>query len=183
MSQKVSLPADTNQEHMALVLNLAAVFSIGLAACSGTVFQRQLHPQSELELSDGLKVIIWGGKEQYRFCSDLRAQLLEAKGHPTKDSDNLSLPQWSRFVQLTRKSLENPKAAFQVPHLLQLASIDVCCDREVLPHVNRQAEQPLMLAMAVVDYVIRATGMPEEVRKTAENRFVKRISKAVHASE
>ncbi len=170
-------------EHMALVLNLSAVFSIGLAACSGTVFHRQLHPQSELELSDGLKVIIWGGKEQYRFFSDLRTQLLKAKGYPTADSDNLSLPQWSRFVQLTRTSLEHPKAAFQVPHLLQLASIDVCCEREVLPHVKREAEQPLMLAMAVVDYVVRATGMPEEVRKSAEILFVKRISKAVHASE
>lgn len=168
-------------EHIAMVLNLSAVFSIGLAACSGAVFHRLIHPKSEIELSDALKTIIWGGKANYRFFSDLRSQLLEAKGRPNVEPDNLSLPQWPRFVQLTRKTLENPRATFQVPSLLQLASLDVSQGREILPHFDRNAEQGLVLAMVVVDYVVRACGMPEEVRKVVESHFVKRLSKAVHA--
>lgn len=167
-------------EHLAILLNLSAVFSIGLAACTGMVFQRHLHPNSELELSNALKMIIWGGKEQYKFFSDLRAQLLAAKGQPDAGADNLSLPQWDRFVQLSRKMLENPRAAFRVPHLLQLASIDIARNREILPGFDNHLQQSLLLAMAAADYVVRASGMPEEVRRATESIFVKRLSKAAH---
>lgn len=167
-------------EHLAILLNLAAVFSIGLAASTGMVFQRYLQPKSERELSDALKVIIWGGKEQYNFFSSLRGQLLAAKGQGDPGADNLSLPEWNRFVQLSRKLLENPKAAFGVPQLLQLASIDVSKNREFIAELTSDQHQTLMLAMSVVDYVNRASGMPEEARQVCESFFVKRLSKAVH---
>ncbi|EKK02898.1 hypothetical protein RBSH_01591 [Rhodopirellula baltica SH28] len=168
------------QEHNAMVVNLASVFSVGLAACVGKVFQRHLHPSTEKELSDALKTVIWGGKEQYKFFSDLRKQLLEARGQQHVDDNNLSLPQWERFVQLSRKMLENPKAAFQVPQLLQLASIDLNFGREILPCFDNGQQQSLMLAMHVVDYVARSSGLPEEVRKVCESHFVKRLSRSAH---
>ncbi|MFN3194260.1 MAG: hypothetical protein ACE361_27375 [Aureliella sp.] len=167
-------------EHLAMVFNLSSVFSVGLAACAGTVFQRHLHPKSEKELSDALKTVIWGGKEQYKFFSDLRKQLFEARGKKDVDADNLSLPAWERFVQLSRKMLENPKAAFRVPQLLQLASIDLAFDREILPRLGKDQQQSLMLAMSVVDYVARSSGLPEEVRKGCESHLLRRLSASAH---
>ena len=52
-------------EHLALVLEASAVFAIAAAACGGTVFHQYLQPETENQLDEALKSIIWGGRSRY----------------------------------------------------------------------------------------------------------------------
>lgn len=160
-------------EHLALVLDAASVFAIGLSECVGIVFNEYLHPKTSADLDDALKVIIWGGRENYDFISKLRTDLMLAKGFPTEE---LSLPSWEIFIQLARNLLDNPKLAFSVPQLLRMSSVETLQNRPFLGQYSTSDLLLLKFAMLTVSYLCRAAKLPPQVKDVLESKFVRKQS-------
>lgn len=93
------------REHIALLCDAAAIFSLGVADYTGRIFHQHLHPTQKEQLSESLRMLLWGGREQYQLYQKLRQMLLEAKGVPEAEQGILDLPEWNSFVQLMRHAL------------------------------------------------------------------------------
>jgi len=173
----------TKAEHVALVLDAAGVFAIGLAECIGVVFDQYLHPETLAELDDALKVVIWGGRTRYDFMAKLRRDLMERKGVQPGPEGALALPEWSGFMQLVRNMLERPQSAFLVPQLLRRAATEVL---RGTPFLADAAYDDLLLvkhAMLTTEYFCRASKFPADILADLAARFAKRQSQLVHSSD
>lgn len=168
-------------EHVSIALMAVSAFAVGLASCTGLIFQRYLQPNSEKQLSDALKVIIWGGKERYDFLSSLRGELMKAKGINKSEDENLSLPQWEKFVQLVRASLEHPRICFDLPHLLQIAALDIRLDQTFLRVCEKQDLEVIKMGLFTTDYMLSASGLPREFQERVSNLLADRMSALVHS--
>lgn len=148
-------------EHLALLCDAAAIFSIGVAQCCGTLFHQYLHPADKGHLSESLKVLIYGGKDQYELNRILRSKLLAAQGKNTETANDLELPEWNCFLQLTRNILERPADAFKVPWLLRHLAFDLLSSRKPLASAIVDDLLAVKYAMLVVEYICRASGVPK----------------------
>jgi len=162
-------------DHLALMLEAAGVFAIMLATCVGVVFHHHLQPNERGPLDQGLKVLIWGGRDQYGYVSGLRAQLLEAKGLPP-DENGLALPDWKDFLHVVRSGLESPRLMFQVPQVLRAAAVDLVKARSFLVGCGPDETALLKLAMLVANYFVGACRFPADAKARITEVFVKRMS-------
>jgi hypothetical protein len=150
-------------EHLALVVDAAAVFSIGLAECVGRTFQHFLQPSEKSMLGDVLHRFLWGGREGVQFYQTLRQQVLKAAdGGAEAAPGSLELPEWNSFIQLVRSMLEQPPASFEVPWLLRHFAVDTFRARVPLPFATRRELFAVKQAMLVLSYLCRAAGLPRE---------------------
>ena len=168
-------------EHLALILEASAVFAIGAASCGGTIFHQYLQPESERQLDEALKSIIWGGRSRYEFVAKLRGELLTARGvQDDKAGGPLALPRWEEFVQLIRNLLEHPRLGFRVPQVLRSAAIDVLRSRPLLRE-SRDVDLPLLkLAMLTCRYYGRACAFPGDTVTKLSQLFAQLQSEIVH---
>jgi hypothetical protein len=180
-AQTISKELDPRKpEHLALVLDAAGVFAVGLAECVGTIFNQYLHPNTQNQLDDALKLVIWGGRANYEFVSRLRHDLMVARGKPTKPEGALALPSCDEFIQLVRSMLENPKLAFSVPQILRESAINVLYNQSFLGNAVKEELLLIKFAMLATNYFCRAARLPVETRKLLENEFIKRQSSLVY---
>jgi len=150
-------------EHRALFCDASTIFSVGVAECAGQVFHQYLQPSQKEILSESLKLLIWGGYEQYRFYQTLRTRLGDVRGgEEVRAEARLELPEWNQFVQLVRNILERPGAAFDVPWLLRRLALDINRGLEPLKHVRRADLLSVKFAMLIVSYLGKAGGLPRE---------------------
>jgi hypothetical protein len=162
----------SKQAHLAIVCDATATFAVGVAECAATIFHQYLHPTGKEELADALKVLVWGGSEQYHFYQKVRDKLLRSKG-PFEQESDLELPRWPDFLQLLRNVLENPGIAFQVPWLLRSAAIDFIRGTQVLSQASPTDLLLLKFGMLAVDYVCRASYLPADFGKLLQAPFVR----------
>jgi hypothetical protein len=170
-------------EHLALTLDAAGVFAVGLAECVGTVFNQYLQPETINKLDDALKVVIWGGRAQYDFIAKLRHEVALAKGRQPGPEGSLSLPFWDGFLQLVRNMLENPRLSFSLPQLLREAALDVYYDRAFLANTGKQDLLLIKYAMSTCNYFCKAARFPAQTREVLEKKFIRKQSDLVHYSE
>jgi len=161
-------------DHVALVCDAAAIFAVGLAECAGEVFHQYLQPSQKEILSESLKLLVWGGHEQYHFYQSLRKRALEAQSGGRKtEASPLDLPEWDQLIQLVRSLLDRPGAAFDVPWLLRRLAIDTMRRSEPLRYVRRSDLVALKFSMLTVMYLTKASGLPREFSKQLEDVLVK----------
>jgi hypothetical protein len=153
------------REHLALFCDAAAIFAIGVAECGGQVFHQYLQPRDKEALSESLKLLVWGGREQYQFYQTLRKKALELPP--------LDLPEWNEFLQLMRNVLERPAAAFDVPWLLRRLALDTMRGWEPMKYVRKSDVGALRLAMLTFDYLAKATGLPKDGRTQVDDILVR----------
>src|ERR1035441_2250587 len=103
-------------EHITVVANMAALFLVSLAEIVTSVFTGYLQPKMMHELSDALLVILYGGKETYDSLNALR-RLVKVTNESY--AEDLSLPEWDRFVQFVRETLESPIELSRAPLILR----------------------------------------------------------------
>lgn len=173
----------TKAEHLALILDSISVFAIGLAECVGTIFNQYLQPNTQTQLDEALKVVIWGGRAHYQFVAKLRQELMLAKGIEPGPEGALSLPHWESFLQLVRGMLECPQLVFSLPQLLRQVAIDVYNSRDILSNTDHGDLLLIKFAMLTSNYFCRAAKLPAQTRETLEAKFVKRQSEIVHSTE
>jgi hypothetical protein len=170
-SQQISQEIDPNKkEHLALIFDACAIFSIGIAECSGIIFKQYLKPQTKNQLDESLKYLIWGGRSQYEFVSKLRNELILArKGAESQ----LTLPEWDRFLHLIRNILEYPSLAFSLPIMFRHAAIDTLQGK---PFLNNFATQDNLLllkfGMLVNGYLCRAAKFPAQAYEIIDKEFI-----------
>jgi hypothetical protein len=174
-------PAKT--EHLALVLDSVSVFAVGLAECVGIIFNQYLQPETQSQLDEALKVVIWGGRSHYEFVAKLRHDLMVAKGMQPGPEGTLALPNWESFLQLVRSMLEYPRIAFSVPQLIRQAAVDIYYNRDILSDTNYDDLLLIKFAMLTSNYFCRAAKFPAQAREMLETKFIKRQSELVHSSE
>ncbi|MBI4219436.1 MAG: hypothetical protein HY682_04770 [Chloroflexi bacterium] len=173
-------PAKT--EHYALVCEAAAVLAIGVAECAGRLFHQYLHPEQKEVLAESLKVLLWGGREQYEFYQNVRQKLYEAKGSAPAELAPLELPEWNLFVQLIRNIVEQPARAFHVPWMLRRLAIDIHRGHSPLFSVERDDLIVLKFSMMLLSYACRAPGLPSAFEKELTGGLV-RIQSRVAAND
>ena len=157
-------------EHMAVVLEAAAVFSVGLAEAIGKVFHRHLAPNEPSILNAALLPLIWGSADTYASVTRFRERLLAARGIDA--SEPLTLPNWPAFIELVRRMLEAPKKAFNVPQALRATSIAFHRGQE---HLGERPYDPmtLHLSAAVARYFFSAGGLPNDAVERIDRFFMK----------
>ena len=171
--RRVSRELDpTKQDHLAIVCEAGAAFAVGVAECAATIFQQYLQPAAKDELSSALKVLVWGGGEQYQFYQAIRDKLLKAKGASETEAD-LELPKWPEFLQLIRNVLENPGMAFQVPWLLRSMAVDLVRGTPVLSQTSPEDLLLLKFAMLTLDYVCHAAALPPDFGRSLQAPLVR----------
>ncbi len=159
-------------DHAALILEAAVALAIPFATLVGHVFRGYLKPDQRGALDEAVRVIVWGGREQYDFYNALRRQVIAAKGGDPQET--LALPAWDQCLELLRAYLEAPHLSFRTPQLLLSVATGVMtgASRDALSRIDDRLL--LDLALKLTLYVCRAAELPP--------RRSRKIEEALHAA-
>lgn len=154
----------SKDEHLALAFDLASLFARSLAMLTAYIFRAYLHPKQQAELEEAVKVLLYGGREAYEHRNQLYKLLKERKG---LDNDNvdLSLPDWTRFIQLVRQFLDSPNDVARVPLVLRevaFAYLRGSSDRRFAKGLCVESPQAGRFAVLIIDYLFKAAKLPAE---------------------
>jgi hypothetical protein len=166
------------QNHVAVALEVAAIFSVAVAACVGSIFQQYVHPEAKRDLEEALRLLIWGGKSRYQFLASLRERLITAEGKES-NGDSLVLPEWQRFVQLIRSLLESPRLAFRLPMIIRGEALHLLGAARGIRITGSASLLGLKHAFLLIGYMSRAAQFPSELTLSLEERFVKLQTEAL----
>jgi hypothetical protein len=150
-------------EHIALVLDLAALFMHSLTRMMTKVFAGYLQPNSRDELSEALLTLLYGGRENYEHLTSLKK--LIAVSNPGVQNGKLTLPDWDRFIQLVRHGLDNTA---ELPHaslLLREVAWSYLADEQHLAFatlLSGEKRQAAKMALLGAEYISHAAKLPPE---------------------
>lgn len=159
-------------EHRALVCDVAAIMAIGIAETTGRIFHQYLHPEEKALLSEALKLLVWGGKEQYQFFNSVREKLVKTDRDSHGDA-SLELPEWNSFVQLIRNLLERPSDALIIPWLLRQYAVCVLRSAPLAQYTSSNDLLAVKFSMLVLEYTVKAAGLPHEFLDRLSGPLVK----------
>jgi hypothetical protein len=152
------------QEHLAVFLDFSSLFARSLAIVVCNLFKAYLHPRVQSDLSEALLVLLYGGREAYEYRNDLYKRVLSKEGQPPW-SDNLSLPEWDRFLQLARQLLDAPTEAQRVPLILREVGFGLLNGdpaHDFAKALCSESPQGAKFALLVPGYLCRAARLPTE---------------------
>ena len=166
-------------DHFALILEVAAGLAIPFATLVGQVFRGYLKPDQRGTLEEAVRVIVWGGREQYEFYNVLRRQVLAARKGEAPET--LALPAWDQFLELLRAYLEAPHLSFRTPQLLRGTAVGVINGKssDVLSRVDDRLL--LHLALRLTLYLCQAAELPPDAADRMKKLFTPRISDVVQS--
>jgi hypothetical protein len=161
-------------EHLALFLDLCALFARSLAIAVCHMFKAYLHPANQADLSEALLVMLYGGREAYEYRNELYKRF---KAHPQDHAVavDLSLPEWDRFLQLTRQLLDAPTEAQKVPLILREVGFSFLCADTVRAFAKTlcaESPQAARFSLLVVDYLSKAGKLPPEFGKIVDSALL-----------
>jgi hypothetical protein len=166
-------------DHFALILEIAAALAIPFAALVGEIFRGYLKPSQRDVLEDAVRMIVWGGREQYELYNALRRQIALVRG--VEGSDPLALPAWDDFLELLRAYLEAPHLAFRTSQLFRDVSTHVMSGTSGDPLSRVGDSQLLNLALRLALYLCQAVKLPSDAADKLKRLFTSHISKLVHS--
>ncbi|MGA2261915.1 MAG: hypothetical protein ABSH28_10795 [Acidobacteriota bacterium] len=156
--------------HVTIVANMAALFLISMADIVMKVFTSYLQPKVMHELSDALLMILYGGKETYDSLNAMR-RLVKISGEP----EDLSLPEWDRFVQFVRETLESPIELSRAPLILRevaWAHLSTAPDYGFASTLAAESPRSAKYALLGTEYLCRATKLPPEFGTQIADRLL-----------
>ena len=155
-----------NPEHRLIVLDVASMFAISLNQIVVMLFNQSLTSFVKEELEADLKSILWGGVENYTTWNDLRKRAFSQKTEEgTQLPEDLTLPQWPKFLELVRKTLSKPNIAHRVPLLFKeqaFINFDLDQSWSYSNHLVAQNTMLANLAIANLEYLVQSTKLPKE---------------------
>ncbi len=160
--------------HIALLTDMISLFSIGLNDIVCSIFNQYLMPESKEQLDEELKILIWGGIENYSYWSQLRKRVEKQAG---MEESELSLPEWNMFLQLVRACLDEPFSTAIVPLILKEVAFEYLANESVKGNLTYSSElaksnkQAAKFAMLLVGYVCKAVKMPPEFDEKISKRL------------
>ncbi|MCW5943856.1 MAG: hypothetical protein KIS66_16620 [Fimbriimonadaceae bacterium] len=150
-------------EHRLIFCEFCTLIAQSLASVVCRMFKVYLHPHSAGELAEALLMMLYGGKETYRYRLSV-FKLLSERVSPSERPD-LVLPEWERFVQLTRQFLDSPLEAQRTPMLLRevgFAQLVGGADLSFARSIAARDRQTPKFAMLVASYAAHAAALPKE---------------------
>lgn len=156
-------------EHLAIFLDFASLFARSLAVVVCHIFKAYLHPAKQADLSDALLIMLYGGREAYEHRNELYRRV-KAQNKELL-SVGLSLPEWERFLQLTRQLLDAPAEAQKVPLILREVGFGLLrgdTSFSLAKTLSSQSAQAAKFALLVPDYLAKAAKLPPEFSNAAE---------------
>lgn len=161
-------------EHIALFLDLCALFARSLAIAVCHIFKAYLHPANQADLSEALLVMLYGGWEAYDYRNELYKRF---KANPQDKivAADLSLPEWDRFLQLTRQLLDAPTEAQKVPLILRevgFSFLSADNARAFAKTLCAESPQAARFSLLVVDYLSKASKLPPEFGKIVDSALL-----------
>lgn len=161
--------------HHCLLLDLASLIALSAIGIVNKVIAFLFVPENERQLDQVLKHIVWGGHENYRLLTAIKAKASKKNSA----TDELSLNEWPDFVQLIQALVQHPHAALRVPFVLrELGFASLANDQTFsqLQIVQKKYPHSLRLAIAVLDYVCKAAYLPREFFSRNKERLLGALS-------
>lgn len=151
-----------NNLHLAIVLHHYSLIAIALNQIIIQLFTRYVSLKSKDDLSNDLKIIIYGGIENYEYLNELRKKFI---GNAYADQE-LSLPEWDMFVELIRLAFQNPINFNVLP--LYLKEIAFCfLSKQPKAYsfsesINKKDKFTSTFALRLSQYLRKACQLPPE---------------------
>lgn len=156
--------------HLMLLTDYISLFSIAISYAVCDIFNQYLLPESKDQLSENLKILIWGGIESYKYYNSLYNMVSHA---PNSD---LRLPEWDSFIQLIRQCLEQPYATSEVPLILREIAFEFTNkEKSTWMFSSKLAGQNLQaakFALLISEYFCLATKIPPEFKSIITKRLL-----------
>lgn len=164
MLRSLSSELDPAQaSHVAVFMDLGALFSRSLALIVSHIFKAYLHPASSSDLSEALLIMLYGGREAYQHRNELY-KIIKSRGGEASVSD-LSLPEWDKFLRLARQLLDAPVAVQSVPLILREVGFAILNEDSSLEFAKSlcvDSPQAARFSVLVTDYLAKAARLPPE---------------------
>jgi hypothetical protein len=161
------------REQVALFFDFCSLFARSLAIVAAQLFKAYLQPKNQSSLSDALLVMLYGGRDAYDHRNELfRFVKSKAAEQPPQD---LSLPEWERFLQLARQLLDAPTEVQRVPLILREVGFSFLSDKPSFSFAQelcQETAQGARFALMIADYLCRATKLPPEFIKIADDTLL-----------
>jgi hypothetical protein len=167
---------DSSQKHhKALVLDMVTLFSVAFQEMIGRLFHLHLLTDDKQSADSYLKTFIYGGRETYTYFNQLSTtmQKLKFQSTPTlfdKEIQDLSLPEWERFLQLYRTVIENPVEIRNIPRFLRFILFErLLYDnsevsvKQAIPDIDTIS---IKLSLDIVEYFSIAADLPSDFTST-----------------
>lgn len=161
-----------NRLHLATTLNHISLVAIALNNVIIHVFNRYLVPASKEELDHDLKILIYGGIENYEFLNELRKKFANS----SVDERELALPEWTAFLELVRTTLESPLAFNLVPLLLKEIAFSFLPSKPEIYNyskmISKENKYISTFALRFVEYMCKACMLPPEFKDIFSNEII-----------
>lgn len=151
-------------EHLALATEFAVIFARSLTFVVFSIFKSYLHPKQQIELEEALKILLYGGREAYEHRNQLYRFVKEQRADNLAPND-LSLPEWQKFVQLTRQLLEAPMSLVKSPLIIKEVGFSLMASStsfEYAKYLCQQDKQAGRFAVLIISYLFKAGRLPRD---------------------
>ena len=151
------------EEHQYIVCDMAALFAHSLARICCYLFKAYLHPKRQVDLDEAVKILIYGGRDAYDHRNNLYRRLQQKEG-PRGIVEELSLPEWQRFIKLIRQLLDAPLDVARTPLILREIGFSRLQrgDCSIAYTLCQEAPQAASFAVLIIGYLFRAGNLPRE---------------------
>jgi hypothetical protein len=166
-----------HKEHLAILVDLIAIFSIAINRVTIDTFNQYLLPDSKEKLSRELKIWIWGGMDQHQYWNKLYRLAFQRSSD--ENDIEIELPMWEDFVQLIRQCLEEPYSTSNVPLLLRELAFEYIDDQQEECFSKKLATenpQAAKFALMICSYICKATKLPKDFDQILSSKIVELMS-------
>jgi len=174
----------SKSEQMALVVYLAALFSLAAAGLAHRLFSLFVLPKDQGVYDEALRVSLYGGRDAYEQRNSIYKLLVKERGH--EDPEGLGVPGWEHFSRLIRQMMEAPIEATYAAHILQELAFALLKNETELNSIRARTisedrKRAAQYALNLSSYIFKATKLPPEVESIASTQLLMLISYSVSA--
>lgn len=148
--------------HQTVLLNHFSHVAIAINGILIKIFNQYLIPADKTFLDTDLKIIIYGGVENYDFLNDLRKRFSST----TVAERDLQLPEWDMFIELIRLLFESPQSFSKVPLILKEIAFTLLGNDPTKYNYAKYAigkdKYAPTFAIRLIEYLCKASGIPRE---------------------
>ena len=152
-------------EHLAIAGDICSLFMHSLSTMVSKIFSHYLLPDNRDELSSALLFLLYGGRDSYQIRNRIREMVI-AKSE--EKPSFLSLPDWDKFIQLSRQTLDSPvevnKSALIIREIAWAIMVSNT-NRDYVTGLCTKYPQGARFAIQGIDYLFDAVKMPPEFKE------------------
>lgn len=157
-------------EHVVVFLQYCATFAHALAVLVNRIFKLHLQPEHQAILSEALLMMLYGGRDAYEHRNKMFKMAAAKKAGETLP--DIMLPEWERFLRLTRQLLDAPVEVSRAPLILREVGFAVLAGdtrQDFARTLCAESPQGARFALLIADYLARAAKLPPEILQASDN--------------